>query len=110
MFGVTSGVLWSSGGYSFTSTGPIVKATGTATEVSLTAAGTIDDGPGGFDATGATLTIAITPTGLGIGAFGAISLTSDGPRTEPVPDSGSAIVLLGMGLGLVALGRGRFLA
>jgi hypothetical protein len=98
---VTTGVIWSAGGYTFTTDlgATLTGGPGLNDTFSLGVKGTVDDGAGPGDPTPAFFTFTTTPTVGGQGAFAAISVSTEATR---VPDSGTTCVLLGAGL--VALG------
>ena len=106
--GVTSGLIWAGGAgpvFTFTATGPITFTGADVNSLGIVANGLVDDGPGGFDATPASFTMALTK-GVG-GYFGFGSVTAADPSND-VPDAGSALLFLG--LGLVGVGVSRRLA
>jgi hypothetical protein len=110
LFGVTSGIIWSGGAgpvFVFTATDPIAVVGADAVSLALTAAGFVDDGPGGFDPTPAEFTMAITKSAGTIGAFGSITIPAESVPGNSVPDSGSTALLLGCGIGLVGFCRQR---
>ena len=78
---------------------------------SIGVAGTVDDGPGGFDPTPAVFAMATTPTIGGLGAFASISATLPCRDVPPgVPDTGSTVGLLGLGLTGLSLIRRKLTA
>jgi hypothetical protein len=95
--GVTSGVIWTGGGFTFISPTPITFSGADPLSVAVSASGFVDDGPGGFDPTQATLTIAVTKIGDTLGAFGAITVVGRGGEGVPTPDGGATAMLLGLG-------------
>jgi hypothetical protein len=103
--GVTSGLIWWGGGFTFSATGPISFTGQDSNSLGIIANGVVDDGPGGFDPTPAVFTMALTK-GVG-GLFGFGSVTAADPSND-VPDAGSALLFLG--LGLVGVGVSRRLA
>ena len=108
VFGVTSGIIWSGGAgpvFTFTAASPVTASAGGFNTLGLSALGTVDDGPGGLDATAARFTMAITPTGGVLGAFGSITMIDHSPA---VPDGGSTMILMGVGATFIGFCRRRF--
>ena len=109
--GVNPGQVWSLGGFIFTAGGNMVGGGGPNNTFSIGVAGTVDDGPGGFDPTPAVFAMATTPTIGGLGAFASISATLPCREVPPnVPDTGSTVGLLGLGLTGLSLIRRKLTA
>ena len=112
VFGSTSGLIWSSGGFTFTASGPITATPGPLNTLAIGAFGIVDDGPGGFDATPGELIFGVSPTRRGIGAFGSVTIATGVPLRPPPPDAPavpeggtSAALLAGSLTGLLGLKR-----
>ena len=109
VFGVTSGLIWSSGGFTFTASAPITATAGPLNTLAIEAVGIVDDGPGGYDATPGELIFGVSPTRRGIGAFGSVTIATSVPLPPPppaVPEGGtSAVLLAGSLTGLLGLKR-----
>ena len=105
ILGAQPGTLWSLGGFTFTPTSPLSGGGEADNSFKMGAVGIIDDGPGGFDPTIATFSLTTTivlPGGLA--AFDIITTAGD-TQPAPVPESGSSLLLLALGVSALACAR-----
>ena len=87
--------LWSVGGFTFDLTSATV-VTRTAEFLNITGVGTVSGN--GFEATMARWAFSVANSGGGTGDFFSFSANT---AAQGVPDGGSAVALLGMGLGVI---------
>ena len=105
ILGAQPATLWTLGGFTFTPTAPLFGGGEADNSFKISAMGTIDDGPGGFEPTIATfsLTTSIVLPG-GLAAFD-VTTTSGNVEPQPVPDSANSLLLLALGMGALASAR-----